>query len=146
MTLDELRQTLAGARTALLEAMGGLTERDFAHEVDGVPLTQHLAALAPAERDAVRRARRALGLEERVLPIGREAGRVLPPQVVHDLAGARYETLLLLEAMAGLDESVLRHAVEGGQSVADTLGAVAQQDLDAARRIRAREPRAPIGG
>ena len=146
MTLEELRQALAGARSALLEAMGGLTERDFAQEVDGATLTQHLAALAPAERDAVRRARRALGLEERVLPVGRVAGRVLPPQVVHDLAGARYETLLLLEAMAGLDESVLRQAVGGGQSVADTLDIVAQQDLDAARRIKGREPRVSNGG
>lgn len=146
MTLDELRQALAGARAALLEAMSGLTERDFAQEIDGATLTRWLAALAPAERDAVRRTRHALGLEERVLPTGREAARVLPPQVVHDLAGARYETLLVLEAIAALEVTALTQPVDSGDSVAAVLGAVAQQDLDAARRITAREPRAPISG
>ena len=146
MTLDELRQALAGARAALLEAMSGLTERDFAQEVDGATLTQWLAALAPAERDAVRRTRHALGLEERVLPTGREAARVLPPQVVHDLAGARYETLLVLEAIAALEVTALAQPADSGDSVAGVLGAVAQQDIEAARRITAREPRAQISG
>ena len=141
MTLDELRQSLAAARTTLLEAMGGLTERDFAQEVDGATLTQRLAALAPAERDAVRLTRGALGLAERTLPSGREAGRVLPPQVVHDLAGARYETLLLLEAIGELDQSALERSVDGGRSVGSVLETVAEQDLEAARRIAAREPR-----
>ena len=141
MTLDELRQSLAAARTTLLEAMGGLTERDFAQEVDGATLTQWLAALAPAEREAVRLARRALGLTERPLPSGRETGRVLPPQVVHDLAGARYETLLLLEAIGELDESALERSVDGGRSVASVLETIAEQDLEAARRIAARETR-----
>jgi hypothetical protein len=63
---------------------------------------------------------------------------VLPPQVVHDLAGARYETLLLLEAIGELEQSALERSVEGGRSVATVLETVAEQDLEAARRIAAR--------
>jgi hypothetical protein len=145
VTLDRLRDDLAGARAALLEAMAGLTERDFAQEIDGATITQWLAAIAPAERDAVRRARRALGLDERRLPAGREGGRVLPPQVVHDLAGARYETTLLLEAATSLEASDIEDATDAGESVAELLAAVAERDAEVARRIEARPPRASGG-
>jgi len=142
MTLDELRQSLAAARAALLEAMGSLTERDFAQQIDGATLTEWLAALAPAEREAVREARRALGLEERaLLPQGGDARRVLPPQVVHDLAGARYETLLLIEAIQGLGGAALDRAADGETSVANLLAGIAEQDLKAARRVEARQTR-----
>jgi len=121
--------------------MVGLTERDFAHEVDGSTITQLLAAVAPSERDAVRRVRTALRLDPRPLPPSREGGRVLPPQVVHDLAGARYETLLLLDALATSGDDALQTDVGGGVLAADVLRQVAAHDIETARRIEARAPR-----
>ena len=145
VTLARLRDSLASTRAGLLAAMSELTERDFAQEVDGATITHWLAALAPAEREAVRRARRGLGLPERRLPAGREGGRALPPQVVHDLAGARHETMLLLDAATSLEAAVLDTATDSGESVAELLAAVAERDAEVARRIVARPPRTSGG-
>lgn len=108
--IADLKGRLDASRAALLEAVRGLTERDFAAPLGDGTVVEALAALARAERDAVHAARQAAGAEPRPLPSGKAASsRPLPPQVVHDLAGARYETELLLEwlgASPALDASV----------------------------------------
>ena len=141
-----LRQRLEASRRALLEAVQGLTEQAFmselgggsepegAAEPEGTTVAAYLAALAPAEREAVRRAREAVGAAPRPLPAASARERVLPPQLIHDLAGARYETLLFLDT---LDEAKLR-ADAGGESVRELLEAAAEREHTAARRLAER--------
>ena len=96
-----LRARLEQSRTRLLEALARLTEQDFASEIEaGRSILHLLAALAPAERAAARAAREAAGLPPRPGP-SPSAGRSseLAPQAIHDLAGARHETLLALDSM-----------------------------------------------
>jgi hypothetical protein len=96
--IADLRARLEGARDALLDAVRTLSERDFAAPLGDATIVDALAALAREEREAIRAAREAVGAEPRPLPRGQATGsRPLPPQVVHDLAGARYETTLLLD-------------------------------------------------
>ncbi|MBM3138966.1 MAG: hypothetical protein FJZ92_01820 [Chloroflexi bacterium] len=84
-------ERLRASRVALLAALAGVTERDFAAELpDGRSVVRALAELAAAERGEVAAAR---GREARA----RIPEKPLPPQVMHDLAGARYETEQLLE-------------------------------------------------
>src|SRR5438067_12665214 len=101
MTVEELRAELEASHAALLAAAGTLTDRDFATALaDGTTIIAVLAALAPAEREAVRLAREVTGAPARPLPAS-DVPRTcaLPPQVLHDLAGARYETLLFLDVL-----------------------------------------------
>ncbi|MEI6666268.1 MAG: hypothetical protein WCL53_08985 [Chloroflexota bacterium] len=116
--IDELRTRLAASRAALLEAVRGLTERDFATPLGDATVVEVLGALARQERETVRGARMVASAPMRPLPVaGSASGRPLPPQVVHDLAGARYETELLLDWL-GSDASgealeAVRGALEG---------------------------------
>lgn len=91
---------LEDSRAALLEALTERTEADFARALGGPfgdeTLGRALAALAQAERADVAVARSEAPLE-RELP-----ERPLPPQVTHDLAGARHQTLTQL---GSLDEA-----------------------------------------
>lgn len=121
-------------RRALLEALRELTEQDFAAAFEGTTVVVRLAALATAERQAVRRAREAVGAEPRPVPPTGERERVLPPQVIHDLAGARHETLLFLGA---IDDRALQ-AEAGGDRVARLLEALAEREAAAAAGIAAR--------
>lgn len=93
---------LEASRAALLAALEGLTEREFGTEISGgETVLDRLQALATRERETTRTARQRLNAGERPAPAvgrGTTSGRVLPPQAIHDLAGARYETELLIEA------------------------------------------------
>ena len=90
MTIAALRARLEASRSALVATLQGLSERDFTTDVgDGITLLQLLAGLAPAEREAVRRAREAAGAATRPTPDRVERERLLPPALIHDLAGAR---------------------------------------------------------
>lgn len=88
---------LERSRAQLLEALTERTEGDFARALGGdfgeSTLGQALAALAQAERADVAAAR-AQTLPERELP-----EQPLPPQVTHDLAGARHQTLTALSQL-----------------------------------------------
>ncbi len=155
MSISALRQRLEASRRALLEAVRGLTEQAFASELPpsaseratdsgSTTVVAYLAALAPAEREAVRLAREAVGAEQRPLPQATAREQVLPPQLIHDLAGARYETLLFLDALAedalaedALEEPQLR-AESGEHSVQELLEAVAERESAAARRLAER--------
>ncbi len=114
------------ARAALLGALEGLTERDFATDLGGgETVVRMLAQLASAEHAAVVQAG-GVGAH------GVATERPLPPQVVHDLAGARYRMHRTLEA-AEADPAALTHLVETVERLEST----------AAERIRARPPAPP---
>jgi hypothetical protein len=121
--LDAWRTRLAASRAALLRALEGVTERDFAAAFDGDRSLVHvLAELAVAERMAVARAR---GDEHEA----RVPDRPLAPQVIHDLAGARYQTERLIADAAAAGEAPDRLAalvdgiVDREQAVAARLAA-----------------------
>ncbi len=96
---DALRARLDASRAALLAALEGITERAFAADLgDGTTVVRALAELAAAERSDVAAAG-GPGAATRV------AEKPLPPQVVHDLAGARYQTLRLVESAGGAVET-----------------------------------------
>ena len=89
-------ERLERSRAALLHALAERTEQDFARVLDpedGETLGRALAALARAERADLATAR-SEETPQRELP-----EKPLPPQVTHDLAGARHQTLVQLEAL-----------------------------------------------
>ena len=140
MPATDLRERLQSSRRALLDAMKGLTEQDFAAEIagaQGATVADYLAALAPAERDAVRRAREAVGAPPRPLPPRGRRERVLPPQVIHDLAGARHETMLFLDALDAPDGSspATEPGGDGDDGARALLDAVADREQAAAARL-----------
>ena len=132
MTIAALRARLEASRAALVATLQGLSERDFTADAgDGITLLQLLAALAPAEREAVRRARNAAGAAARPTPDRVERERLLPPAMIHDLAGARYETMLLLRE---IDDAAL-DADAGGDTVGTLIERVASREEEAVSRI-----------
>lgn len=144
--LAELTASLDAGRAALLAALGALGERDFALELaPGETVIAALAALAPAERSAVAEARVAAGLPPR--PLASNPGpraRPTPPQVVHDLAGARHETLRLLTELAATTAGSAPAEAATPLPLTPSLAAlagVAARERDLAGRIEGR-PRA----
>lgn len=136
MNIPAIRERLEASRATLLGALEGVTERDFAAELEpGTTVVGALAKLAPAEREAVREARLAIGAPERPLPAGGASAtsRATPPQVVHDLAGARYETILFLELLqaAEVPES-------SRERLATLLEGISEQEIASAEAIRGR--------
>lgn len=132
-----LRASLAASRAALLTSIGTLAERDFAAAVeDGETVLTLLVGLARLERDAVQAARTAIGAPMRTRLGGGEAphARPLPPQVVHDLAGARYETDLFLDSLLTVQ---LDAPAEDG-SVETLLADIVTREHAAARQIAGR--------
>jgi hypothetical protein len=125
---DALRARLAASRSALLHALEGITEREFAAELEpGRSVVRALAELAAAERGDVARARGAAGAT-------RIPEKPLPPQVIHDLAGARYRTETLVGAPGGVEAVALAALVEG---------IAAREEVMAARIEALKPPRAP---
>jgi len=137
MNAEAIRERLTRSRASLLDALTGLTERDFVAELEpGLTVAAALAALASAERQSIREARRAAGAPERPLPAGGApaAARATPPQVVHDLAGARYETALFLDLMSQGTPG----AEVDAQTVQALLQAICDREAAAAEHVRAR--------
>jgi hypothetical protein len=133
-----LRAALEVSRAALLDAIGTLAERDFASSrPSGKTVVATLATLAPRERDAIHVARAAIGAPERHRLGGGEAAnaRALPPQVVHDLAGARYETLLFIDSVRA--DQLDAPAGEG------TVEAVLAAYFQASKAVPAAQPKQP---
>ena len=121
-----LRARLEASRTSLLDAIARLTEQDFASDLgDGESVIGALAALAADEREAAA----AVGGEAVILP-GRESTASLAPQAIHDLAGARFETLRVLDAVEG--------STEPDEAALAAISATAEREEGAAARIRAR--------
>jgi hypothetical protein len=85
----------------LLEALALLTEQDFISEIEkGHKFIDSLAALAPAERAITAAVRASVGLDPLSGPSAATHHLEHPPQIVHDLAGARYATLKTLTELA----------------------------------------------
>ena len=127
----ELRARLDRSRAALLELLANLTERDFASEIeDGRSVLDLLAALAPAERASAAAAAPGGAEPARDASARRRRDAMLPPQVVHDLSGARRQTLIAVAAIeaAGGDT---------GDALAE-LRAIAEREEQTAETIRAR--------
>lgn len=121
-----LRERLEASRATLLAALEGVTERDFTTNLgDGVTVVRLLAGLVAEEQTDVARLR-----GETVTVATPE--RPLPPQVVHGLAGARYQTLRALDA-AGLAPEAARALVAG----------IETREQAAAERIRNRPAATP---
>lgn len=121
-----LRARLEASRAALLAALEGVTERDFTTNLgDGVTVVRLLAGLVAEEQADVAR------LRDEVVTVATPE-RPLPPQVVHGLAGARYQTLRALDA-AGLSPEVARALVAG----------IETREQVAAESIRTRPPAPP---
>ncbi len=121
-----LRARLEASRAALLAALEGVTERDFATNLgDGVTVVRLLARLAAEERaDAARLRGEA---SEVAVP-----ERPLPPQVVHALAGARYQALQALD-LPGLGADAAEALVAG----------IETREAEAAERVRNRPVATP---
>jgi len=100
---------LAASRAAVLEALTERTEQDFARALGGEygdqTLGRALATLALAERTDLATAR-SEALAARELP-----EKPLPPQVTHDLAGARHQTLSHLGTLDGVAAETLVSAI-----------------------------------
>ena len=128
------------SRKALFGALEGLTESDFAREIDGHPLVELLAKLAREERETAEAAHRLLSTEAQedpstsnssdVPPTERQA--TLPPQAIHALAGARHHTNQILDKLAAEDSSTMA----GNRTEALTLlNTAAEHEQLAADRI-----------
>ncbi|MDA0271130.1 MAG: hypothetical protein O2919_08850 [Chloroflexi bacterium] len=121
-----LRQRLEASRAVLLAALEGVTERDFTTNLgDGETVARMLARVAAEERAEV------AGLRGETASVDVPA-RPLPPQVIHGLAGARYQTGRALEAPEVTGEAA-RALVER----------VEAREVTAAERIRNRPPSTP---
>ncbi|MDE2695150.1 MAG: hypothetical protein OXH97_01370 [Chloroflexota bacterium] len=121
-----LRARLETSRAALLDAIARLTEQDFASDLgDGASVVETLADLAAGERATAAE----VGGEAAVLP-GRESTASLAPQAVHDLAGARFETLRVLDAIEG--------SAQRDDAALAAIAATAGREEAAAGRIRKR--------
>ncbi|MDA1146462.1 MAG: hypothetical protein O3A76_07510 [Chloroflexi bacterium] len=104
----ELSAPLTASRAALLGALTERTEQDFARPLGGATgeetLGRALAALAAAERADVAATRAATEGSSAAPAVARELPeRPLPPQVTHDLAGARHQTLTALGTIEDRD-------------------------------------------
>ncbi len=107
-----LEARLDAARAALLAALEGLTERDFATDLGGgETLVRMLARVASEEIVATARMT-GVPVEARV------PEKPLPPQAVHELAGARYRARLALAALAPADAEALVATIEALEATA----------------------------
>lgn len=137
MDIDALRQQLAEARAQLIAALQGASESDFNAELEpGMAVVSALAGLARGERASVEEARRLGGLAPRPAPAihGEPARRLTPPPVVHDLAGAHHEALLLVDALAAL----VSPTDGGADFAAHALLAIVEEERALAARIALR--------
>ncbi len=127
----ELRARLDRSRAALLEMLANLTERDFASEIEeGRSVLELLAALAPAERVSAASALPGGAEPADEASPRRRRDAMLPPQVVHDLSGARRRTLIALDAI---------EAAGGvGDDALAAFRTIAEREEQAAAAIRAR--------
>lgn len=143
--LEAWRTRLEASRGRLLEALRDVTERDFAQALGEQTVVQALAGLAPAERASMAGPARDAGVPAAEGAPRAVPAKPLPPQVMHDLAGARYETLRLIEAAAMAQpppDGALLEALDAA------VEAVARREEAMAARIEGRHapPAEPVGG
>ena len=145
---EGIRRRLEKARARLFEAIGGLTEEQMRRRPGPGrwSVAEVMAHLPVWERQVLRQAdslRQMAGLTvvfpsqaEREEAAGR--GRLLPPPgIVHDLVGARYETLTFLGRLTARElDRRGHHQEEGHLTVASILAAVAGYEEEQVVRIQ----------
>jgi len=137
MDFKALRQQLADARAALIAALEGASESDYHAQLGSdQTVVAALAALARQERATIEEARRVAGAPPRPSPVvhGEPPRRLTPPPVVHDLAGARHEALLLVETLAAPDGALPASGIEAAAAL---LQGLIEAERDLAARIAA---------
>ena len=147
MTKEELRRHLDETRRQLLDAVSQLTEEQMyrAFEPGEWSVAEILAHLPSAERwlrsqaETVRQREgahiRFLSQRERQESAGR-AHRMVPPQIVHDLIGARWQTTKLLDSLTAADLAKAGvHSRIGAMSIAAIIEAIGRHERDHTRQI-----------
>jgi len=147
MTKEELRRRLDETRKQLLDAISQLTEEQMYRRVETGEwsVAEILAHLPNAERwlrsqaEAVRQREgariRFLSEQERQESAG-QALRMVPPQIIHDLIGARWQTTKFLDSLtaADLDKAGV-HSQIGAMTVAAIIEAIGRHEGDHTRQV-----------
>lgn len=142
---QQIRHRLEQARAKLLEAIGGLTEEQMrrqpgpgrwsvAEVMAHLPVweRQVLRQAEPLRQDASRTVGSPSQAEcERAAARGR---RLPPPAIVHDLVGARWDTLRFLERLAASDLG--QRGQRGDFTLTQVLATIAEYEEEQASQIR----------
>ena len=147
MTKEELRRRLDETRKQLLDAISQLTEEQMYRRVETGEwsVAEILAHLPNAERwlrsqaEAVRQREgariRFLSEQERQESAG-QAHRMVPPQIIHDLIGARWQTTKFLDSLtaAELDKAGV-HSQIGAMTIAAIIEVIGRHEGDHTRQV-----------
>lgn len=147
MTKEELRRRLDETRKQLLDAISQLTEEQMYRRVETGEwsVAEILAHLPNAERwlrsqaEAVRQREgariRFLSEQERQESAG-QAHRMVPPQIIHDLIGARWQTTKFLDSLtaAELDKAGV-HSQIGAMTIAAIIEVIGRHEADHTRQV-----------
>jgi uncharacterized damage-inducible protein DinB len=147
MTKEELRRRLDETRKQLLDAISQLTEEQMYRRVETGEwsVAEILAHLPNAERwlrsqaEAVRQREgariRFLSEQERQESAG-QAHRMVPPQIIHDLIGARWQTTKFLDSLtaADLDKTGV-HSQIGAMTIAAIIEVIGRHEADHTRQV-----------
>ena len=161
MTKEELRRRLDETRKQLLDAISQLTEEQMYRRVETGEwsVAEILAHLPNAERwlrsqaEAVRQREEArirfLSEQERQESAG-QAHRMMPPQIIHDLIGARWQTTKFLDSLtaAELDKAGV-HSQIGAMTIAAIIEVIGRHEADHTRqvlRLRQKMEVSPVPG
>jgi len=147
----QLRDLLEGARRHLFDSISRLTEEQMYRRVEaGRPsIAEVLAHLPQAER-AMRAEAEAVARGERrpvTLPSPEQerewaaaAERMVPPQIVNDLVGARWRTLRFLDSLRSADLSKTGEASGSTLTVAEIIRRISvHEDEHAGEILRLRQ-------
>jgi len=161
MTKEELQRRLDETRKQLLDAISQLTEEQMYRRVETGEwsVAEILAHLPNAEQwlrsqaETVRQREgariRFLSEQERQESAG-QAHRMVPPQIIHDLIGARWQTTKLLDSLtaAELDKAGV-HSQIGAMTVAAIIETISRHEGDHTRqvlRLRQKMEVSPVPG
>jgi len=147
MTKEELRRRLDETRKQLLDAISQLTEEQMCRRVETGEwsVAEILAHLPNAERwlrsqaEAVREKEgtriRFLSEQERQESAG-QAHRMVPPQIIHDLIGTRWQTTKFLDSLtaAELDKAGV-HSQIGAMTIAAIIEVIGRHEGDHTRQV-----------
>ncbi len=148
MTNEGLRRRLDETRKQLLDALTGLTEEQMYRQVEPGEwsIAEVLAHLPVAERHTRSQAEAiqqetaveiaSLSLPEQQQSAAR-AQEMVPPQIIHDMTGARWQTLKFLDSLTAVDlEKVGTHERHGAMTVGAIIGRIAYHEENHTQQIR----------
>jgi len=147
MTKEELRRRLDETRKQLLDAISQFTEEQMYRRVETGEwsVAEILAHLPNAERwlrsqaEAIRQREgariRFLSEQERQESAG-QAHRMVPPQIIHDLIGARWQTRKFLDSLTAADlDKTGAHSQIGAMAIAAVIEAIGRHEADHTRQV-----------